>query len=74
VQPRGLLEGRGFRPGRRGGFGGDVVDLVPDNSIVGTIGKACFQKRLDKVEVVVVRGDNGNQFEETRPEGATTGR
>jgi hypothetical protein len=47
---------RGYRSGRWGGFGGSVVDSVPDERIITTIiGKGCPQKRFKTVKVEVIR-------------------
>jgi hypothetical protein len=56
AEPWGLLEGRCYWSGRRGGFGDSVVDLVPD-LIVRFVGEYCIQERFDTVEVEVVRSD-----------------
>ena len=70
MQPRGLLEGRGYRSGRRGGFGDGIVDSIPDERIIRIIGEGCLQERLDAVEVEVVRTDTRVQFEEIVAKGA----
>jgi hypothetical protein len=57
AQPRGLLEGRGYRSGSRGGFGDDVVDSLPDDGIIGMVREGCVKERLDAVEVEVVGVD-----------------
>jgi hypothetical protein len=54
----GLLERRRYRSGKWGRLGDGVVDLIPDERIVRTIGKGCSQERLDTVEVEAV-GING---------------
>jgi hypothetical protein len=57
--PRGLLERRGYRSGRRGGFGDGVVDSLPDESIFEMVREGCVEERLDVVEVEVVGFDGG---------------
>ena len=64
MNPWGLLEGRGSRPGRRCGFGDGVVDLIPDKRIVWVVGKGCFQERLDAAEVEVARVDSDTKSRE----------
>jgi len=54
-----LLERRGCRSGRWGGFGDGIVDSGPDEGIVRIVGEGYFQERFDTAEVEVVGVDGG---------------
>ncbi len=72
AQPWGLLEGRWYELGRRGGFGDGVVDLIPDECIVPIVGEGRSQQRFNTVEVEVVGADGGIEFQEIAAKGAMT--
>ncbi len=72
AQPWGLLKGRGYRSGRWGGFGDGIVDSVPDEGVVGMVREDYVEKRLDAVEVEVVRVEREFKAQEIASKSATT--
>jgi hypothetical protein len=72
AQPWGLLKGRWYELGRRGGFGNGVVDLIPDECIVPIVGEGRSQERFSTVEVEVVGADGGIEFQEIAAKCAMT--
>lgn len=66
------MKGRWYELGRRGGFGNGVIDLIPDEYIVPIIGKGRSQERFNTVEVEVIGGNSGNEFQEIATKGAMT--
>jgi hypothetical protein len=70
---RGALEGSGDRLGRWGRCSDSIVDLVPDECIVGIDVEGCLEERFDMVEVKVVGQEREFEPQKVASKGTTTG-